>query len=339
MHFKDDYATAAQILKQAVAKMRDHAIAPHPVNYTLWYSYMGGALPDLNQALEKLLASPRGYSDALAQGIFHQHITGRQAQTNQKALLGITEVAASLLQRLNGSLEDSAEFDQVLSENLQLLRDMDAGGELAAVVDLVAKSAEAMAVANRAFRQKTEAAKQEVDQLKVKLQATEKLATKDGLTQLYNRTAFDRQLAQLLSKDEVAVSTALILLDLDHFKRFNDDYGHLIGDRVLQKAGEIIQLCVPDNTICARYGGEEFALLVTNTSLEGATGVAEEVRKHMERLRVRLKNTNDVLSNITGSFGVALYKVGEGAMGFIDRADKALYRAKDSGRNRVEVDN
>lgn len=338
MNYKDDYATAAKFLKQSVAIMGSHTIAAHPINYALWYNYVSESLPALKKALDRILASPLGFSEEQARELYNVHIIGSQVQNHQESLAGITEIAASLLSRLNGSLDDSEQFDQNLDENLTRLKDLPVSGELASMVNLIVKSTEAMAESNRSFREKTEEAKLEIDQLKGDLEVAQRQAYFDTLTQLYNRFAFDKQLDQLLSNDDVAIQTCLILMDLDHFKSFNDDYGHLIGDRVLQKAGEILQEDCPDNAICARYGGEEFAIIVSNSGLTEAAAIAEDIRQRLAKLRVRVKSTNSVLDNISASFGVALYQQGEDRTAFIDRADKALYRAKHQGRNRVETD-
>lgn len=338
MNYKDDYATAAKFLKQSIALMGTHTIAAHPINYALWYNYVSESLPALKKALDRILASPLGFTEEQARELYNVHIIGSQVQNHQESLAGITEIAASLLSRLNGSIDDSEQFDQNLDENLERLKGLPVGGELASMVDLIVKSTEAMAESNRSFREKTEAAKQEIDQLKGDLEVAQRQAYFDTLTQLYNRSAFDKQLDQLLSNEEVSLRTCLILMDLDHFKSFNDDYGHLIGDRVLQKAAEILQEHCPDNAICARYGGEEFAIIVSNSSLKEAATIAEDIRQRLAKLRVRVKSTNSVLDNISASFGVALYQRDEERTGFIDRADKALYRAKHQGRNRVEID-
>ncbi len=336
MNYNDDYVTAAQHLKKAITIMGGKTIPPHPINYALWYSYVAESLPALKVALDRLLASPLGVSEEQARELYNLHIIGSQIQNNQETLAGITEIAASLLQSLNGSLDDSEEFDQVLGENLTQLKTLSQNSELDSIVSLIVKSTETMAVSNRNFREKTAQARQEIDQLKGDLEVAQRQAYFDTLTQLYNRFAFDKQLDQLLSNDEVAKNTCLILMDLDHFKVFNDEYGHLIGDKVLQKASEILQEYCPENAICARYGGEEFAILVNNSTLESAVAIAEEVRQRLEKLRVRVKSTNSILDNISASFGVALYQLKEDRMWFIDRTDKALYRAKNNGRNRVE---
>ena len=129
----------------------------------------------------------------------------------------------------------------------------------------------------------------------------------------------------------------LIMADLDHFKSFNDDYGHVIGDRVLQRMGELIQDHSPDNAIGARYGGEEFAIILSNSSIEQAAEVAETLRSKLQQVRVKLKNSDKILNNISSSFGIARFVIGESIETFIDRADQALYRAKDNGRNRVAI--
>jgi diguanylate cyclase len=192
-----------------------------------------------------------------------------------------------------------------------------------------------MSDANKQFQQQINSANEELAQLRQQLQAAQEQAYRDTLTQLYNRLAFNEQLEQLISNPTVAQSTCLVLADIDHFKSFNDNYGHLIGDRVLQKMGEIISDHCPDNCIGARYGGEEFAVIVTNSNMEQAAEIAETLRQRLRQLRVKVKSSDKVLNNISASFGVAQYLPQESINSLIDRADKALYAAKDQGRDCV----
>jgi diguanylate cyclase len=163
------------------------------------------------------------------------------------------------------------------------------------------------------------------------------LSLTDELTGLPNRRAFIRRL-----EDEVArvqrygFPMSFILMDLDHFKDINDEYGHAAGDEVLRVYSKSILSIFRHHDMVARYGGEEFAVLLPNTDSDGAIRALNKVRRRAEETRWQ---SNGAAQHVpTFSAGVSLYKPGESANAFIERADKALYRAKRLGRNRIELD-
>ena len=246
-------------------------------------------------------------------------------------------MANSLLEAIARSVRGSDEFDKQLESSLQAFEAATSMTDLKALVASVVAVTEQVRDANNLFQQQIESANQEIEALRSRLEETERHAHIDELTQVYNRRSFDRQLTQLLETDSVAQRVCLILIDIDHFKQFNDEYGHIIGDRVLRRIGELLHDHCPDNAISARFGGEEFAVILTNATVDDAAQVADRLRQRIHALRVKTKNSNRVLDNISASFGVANYQPGESIEQFIDRADQGLYAAKQQGRNRVEI--
>ncbi len=166
----------------------------------------------------------------------------------------------------------------------------------------------------------------------------EQISIIDGLTSIENRRAFDLvyDRAWKLSRRE-GMPLALIMIDIDHFKIFNDTYGHLAGDKALIKIAEVIKGVIKrPGDLAARYGGEEFVVMLTNTAAEGAAVVAEEIRRRVEELGI--ENVK-IESDLTVSLGVASV-VPDHTMEpdeLIDIADRALYKAKEEGRNKVIV--
>ncbi len=155
-------------------------------------------------------------------------------------------------------------------------------------------------------------------------------ANTDSLTELYNRHYFNERLGQeILSAERYNRSLSLILLDIDVFKQINDNFGHLAGDGVLIELAALMQSMVRQSDILARWGGEEFVILVQETNGDFSHLLAEKLRQSIARHDFSLKK------KITCSFGVTEYISGETLTDFINRADKALYQAKEMGRNRV----
>ena len=163
------------------------------------------------------------------------------------------------------------------------------------------------------------------------------MATVDGLSQLYVRRYFENRL-----RDEIRRARrhpaifSLMMLDIDHFKRVNDTYGHLVGDVVIRKVADVLRNSLRQGIdLPARYGGEEMVVLLPNTPLNGATLVAERIRKAIAELYIEELASTRSLPHITVSIGVSAFPEKDDFKGLLEAADQALYRAKDGGRNRV----
>jgi len=168
------------------------------------------------------------------------------------------------------------------------------------------------------------------------MQKLQKLAVTDGLTKLYNSRSFYSQLETEVDRfNRYKHPLSLLLLDLDHFKEYNDNYGHLEGDKVLVRFSQIIKSCLRTNDSAYRYGGEEFTVILPVTSGAEAKTVAQRIRSALEAERFSPENEEDV--RITISIGVTEYQHKEELSTFIQRADKAMYLSKQNGRNKVTM--
>ena len=170
------------------------------------------------------------------------------------------------------------------------------------------------------------------------LQASEKryreLSITDELTHLYNARYFYAKLAEESTRAcRFKHALSLILLDIDDFKRFNDTYGHLEGDKVLEVVGKTIQYCVRETDSAYRYGGEEFTVLLPYSNIEAAENAAERIRKGVSDQA--FSPAPDVTEKITVSLGVCQFRHGEEIEEVVRRADEAMYTAKHQGKNRV----
>jgi diguanylate cyclase len=161
----------------------------------------------------------------------------------------------------------------------------------------------------------------------------------DALTGIANRKAFDMRLLQAAAEtSEENQPLCLLIVDIDFFKKFNDTHGHQAGDQIIRLVAQTFKKGLKGQDTAARYGGEEFALILPNTSMDNALRVAEMLRRTVEHKEVINRANQEKLGQITISVGVAQYRAGESLESFIERADAALYRAKQNGRNRVEVE-
>ena len=194
---------------------------------------------------------------------------------------------------------------------------------------------------NKALEDRLSLSKTEISNLQHSLEAIRAESLTDPLTGLGNRKYFDRSI-------EMAVQTALasgeplslLMFDIDHFKSFNNSYGHLTGDQVLRLVGMSLKQTIKGQDITARYGGEEFAVVLPNTALRQALTVADHIRRAVMAKELKKKSTGEILGRVTISVGVSMLKPGDDTDSLIERADACLYAAKRNGRNRVicEVD-
>jgi len=131
----------------------------------------------------------------------------------------------------------------------------------------------------------------------------------------------------------------ILLIDIDHFKKFNDNYGHQIGDQVLRMVAKVFQESVRDVDLAARYGGEELVAVVPGADLDRCAEVAERIRSRIAEARLTRRSTGRAIASVTVSVGVAQFRLAESAEATIQRCDRALYQAKRAGRNRIVTEN
>ena len=193
---------------------------------------------------------------------------------------------------------------------------------------------ESMIDKTRAAEEQLRAASAEMDDLRANLAAARQDAETDPLTGLPNRRAFEACFAECLASAEPR-TMSVALCDIDLFKGVNDRYGHDVGDRVIRLvAKELAQGC--DGSVVARYGGEEFVILFEGREIDLAHKMLDRTREALSRRTFKIAGTGEMLENLSFSGGVIAVAPGEDCREALRRADAALYRAKQGGRNRIE---
>jgi diguanylate cyclase len=180
---------------------------------------------------------------------------------------------------------------------------------------------------------------QEMDTLRTTLESVRVESLTDGLTGIANRRMFDETMRMRMEEARAQhTDLCLVLCDVDHFKRFNDSWGHHTGDQILRFLASSMGAHATKDCLVARYGGEEFALIAPRMSVQQAAQLAEKLRHTIQAKRLRRRSTNENLGQITVSFGVARMQPGDTQSAFIERADACLYASKRNGRNQVTTD-
>ncbi|MGF1709818.1 GGDEF domain-containing protein [Vibrio kagoshimensis] len=333
---KDEFQKSTANLKKAVPLMMKNRVSTTPANYALWYTYVDNAIPQLTKEMDSVLEQYGICPPTVGDTLYTNYVASK-SETNMNELRAsievlVTEVAHSM----NDTLADTSAFSEMIDKSLgDLSRVENEGMSIDEVMGLVRQ----LVSESRDIRHSTQFlnsqlnnASSEISRLKNQLVEVQKDALFDSLSSLYNRRSFDKDLRTLCETNQ---AMCLILLDIDHFKSFNDTYGHLFGDTVIKSIARKLQLSSRDGISAYRFGGEEFALIVPNKSLRIARQFADTSRRTIEKLSIKDRRSGKQVGNITASYGVVEFKKGESPESLIDRADKLLYEAKSLGRNRV----
>jgi diguanylate cyclase len=331
--YPEDSREAAALLKQAVPLMVRHNIPPNPVHYALWYTYSKGQEPELNRHLDRVVNDFDYFPPESAARLFREYIIRDELADARAGQQDAINLVDDMERDVSRSVKGNQNFQASLGQYLQMLEEP-TSERLPGILSQLQKSTQLMQSQQEHFLAQLQSAQHEIKSLRDKLERAQLAATLDGLTELLNRATFNRKLEQAMSN--AATGVALVMLDIDHFKQFNDQYGHPLGDRVLQHVAQVLRDSLPAEAFAARYGGEEFCVVLKDCpDLAAAGAYAERLRLKVQALRVKARGTDTVLDTITASFGVAHAQPGDTPESLVTRADDALYQAKRNGRNQV----
>ena len=324
------YANAAfDLLKRS-------GIPPYPQFYELLYTYATGVNPSLNNRINAIFRSGTVPSSELAETLYNEFL---KSDVNDR-MSSVSERMHARIEAVHEAIDSAMTTANAYSGTLQsasgdLERVLDAESMKALSLRLLAETRR-MQDTNRQLETKLEASREDIAALQRDLDDVRRESMLDPLTKIANRKSFDEGLADAIAVAESgATPLSLLLLDIDHFKTFNDTYGHQTGDQVLRLVAMTLKSNIKGKDLAARYGGEEFVAVLPSTDLDGAVIVAENIRKAIQAKELLKRSTNEKLGRITASFGIAAYTPRDNAMSLIERADRCLYAAKRAGRNRV----
>jgi diguanylate cyclase len=331
-----ELAAATSISERTLSQMREHKVPPTPKNYLVWFTYAQGSNPPLTAHLNSLLAQKQELTPEVLDDLQERFFGGASATD----IHSIGERLRTELSALNSTItaagSRTAAYGNTLSAVSGQLSQRKDSTQLRPLVDGLITATKVMESHSRTLEERLQASNTEVGQLKEKLEAIQKEALTDPLTGLANRKCFDGALERAIAEAKSSKQPMCLLMgDVDHFKRFNDTWGHLTGDQVLKLVSRCLRDSVKGRDTAARYGGEEFAVILPGTSVTNGRTVAEQIRNTVEHKKIVKKSSGETLGSITLSIGVAVYDPGESGDELIQRADACLYSAKRAGRNRV----
>jgi diguanylate cyclase len=331
-----DYDYAASVAQKAVHCMAEQRVPATPDNFNVWFVYSMGVPSDLQRAIDIVIGNKRRFDAVINRDLFSTYVARPDNSAASIASQQLHSVMGAAQAFLATAIADNHSQMRAISE---VAGQTEAGADPKMLVQqLVNELARAASRATRleaGFAEKT----RELEAIQESLTKSEQRARTDTLTGLPNRRALDEffRNAQIAAMEK-GEPLSVLLLDIDHFKKFNDNFGHGVGDQVLRLMAQVLRDKVRDVDLPARYGGEELIAVLPTADLAAANVVAERIRCAIAECHITRRSTGENLPTITVSVGVAQFRPGEAMTDLIERCDRALYLAKGSGRNRVTTE-
>jgi len=333
----DEYERTMAFAEIALGQIRSLRQLALPRNYEIWYVYATGANPAFNKVIDETLARNGKLSEADLGQIYDTYLSHtRSADQIDKVGVRVIHEIDDVMTVVADALGLTSRFGSSLADAGKNLGHAASREHVKAVVEALVRSTHEMQATNKVLESRLTASKHAIHSLQRSLEAIRAETLTDPLTGLGNRKYFDRAVV-----DAIAAAVAgghqlsMLMFDIDHFKSFNDNYGHLTGDQVLRLVAMSLKQTIKGQDIIARYGGEEFAVVLPRTALRQALAVADNIRRAVMSKELKKKSTGEILGRVTISVGVSVLQPGDDAYSLIERADLCLYAAKRSGRNRV----
>ena len=336
--YSESKTASAEILRIILEKISSHPAAFTPPVYAVWYEFTTGINTELTSAMMAMFANNEKITAAAANNLYETYI----AQSDDRYLNSFRSNMQHMIDGL-GEMTLSAEietgkFCDGMKKHSQSLEQASSAASLNAIISDIAEEARIMGMSVEALRSNLKESRVQVDLLQNELHKARNEALIDPLTEVANRRGFDKKIKEIIKKGG-ETPVCVMILDIDFFKKINDNYGHIFGDKVIREVVRLMKDNVKGSDLVARIGGEEFAIILPHIKINDAFTLAEKIRGDVTKLKITRKGKNESLDRVTISIGIAAceHLSPEEMENTIANADKALYASKNNGRNLTTI--
>jgi diguanylate cyclase len=325
------------LARQVIEAMEAASVWPTPLNFEIWVHYLGAPEGPLGREVKRIIAASEPFTEATAELLAAEHLPrGRLTEEIRDAGQVLDRELSSVSDAISKAHRSQASFGQALDKVATSIETASGDAGLKAIVSSLTSATRLVRRETETLEKHLDTSTREVARLREHLEQFRRDAMTDSLTNLANRKAFDEHLEAACAKaDAEGEALTLAMLDIDHFKRFNDTWGHQTGDQVLRYVASVMGRVAKAPRLAARYGGEEFAMIFPKENIDQVHRALETIRKEIASRSLRRRSTDDELGAVTLSVGFAERRPDETVSSLLERADTALYASKHAGRNCV----
>lgn len=328
---------SAELMRLVIPEMYRHPASCTPPNFAIWYEHFAGVNAALSGVLAEREAKALPLRDQDVDTLHATYIARRDSLATERLQTELVRLMEQVGRMALGAGDGMAEYGATLGVCATRLRADPTPETLQQLVSLLAESTEHARGSAAQLYDGLQSFRDEMQTLRSEVDTLRQEALTDPLTRLLNRRGFERAMEEFANRPGGMPRSVVLICDVDNFKRVNDHYGHLVGDRVLAGIGRVLKARVKGRDLVARWGGEEFAVFLPETGAVNGQHVADQIRNDVARCRIKRIDREDFVDAITISIGLAETESGESLEGLLGRADTALYEAKAAGRNCVVI--
>ena len=340
------YLGTSDTVKKLLPFLAEKKIKMSPDNYRLWFDYFQGEKDDVIKELDSLMKLGTQFTPELLEKIYKKHYIrdiNDELTKKAKGEISTAEVVSSkaseilikTIKEVISGIESTSDYGENVTSFSKKAENAKSLNDLKVLLQQLLKDTADTHKQNQKILSKLEDSNKMLHSLSLQLEESQSEARVDTLTKLLNRRSFDESMEKAQKYVCAGNNCSLVLIDIDHFKKFNDTYGHIIGDKLLVAVSSKMKDSITDRCTLTRYGGEEFAVICHGMPLDDASQIAEKIRKTVSEWEFTVKGKRVPVSI---SLGVSQIKETDDAPTTVKRADKALYLAKTGGRNRVTTE-
>lgn len=339
MDEKAQYKAALKLAKRSLDYIASYGTPPTPHAYEVYYTVCAGLNPELNEAMARVIAERRKISAADAERLYQEHIA-KKAMPEQVQTIGskMSSEMSSLLALLSTAMQTANTYQNSLAHAEERLETGPDSDQTSGMIKMLLSATREMSRANTEVSTNLETSREQIEQLEDCLKHLREETSKDGITGLVNRRQLDLVIDETIANARANQEPfCLMIIDIDHFKDFNDTHGHVAGDSALRYVASCIKSNIKGQDTAGRLGGEEFAVVLPKITIEHAMSLAERIRHLVNARHLVKKATGESMGRISVSIGVTECNGNEAPESCLARADSCMYAAKDAGRNQVST--